>query len=76
MELTHGKLRRVSQCRETPQARTPGSRPTSQTVGVNPVALDQPIKVIAPTTNAFFALDVEHVELAEQVSENNNTFTR
>jgi hypothetical protein len=34
------------------------------------------MEVIPTPTAAFFALDVEHVELADQVSENDGTFTR
>ena len=49
-------------------------RPVKQ-FSVNSAALDQPMKVIAPTTTALLALDVEHVELADQVSENDGSMS-
>jgi len=43
---------------------------------VGELVLDQSVKPIAPASAAFFAFDVEHVELADMVSENDRTFTR
>jgi hypothetical protein len=44
-------------------------------LGVDAVAFDQTMKVIPTPTAALVALDVEHVELADQVAEYDCAFT-
>ena len=41
----------------------------SKQLRVDAVTLDQSMEVIPPATTALVALDVEHVELADQVTE-------
>jgi hypothetical protein len=43
-------------------------------LGVNAITLDQSMQVI-PTAAALVALNVEHLELADQVAENSGTFS-
>jgi hypothetical protein len=43
---------------------------------VGELALDQSVKPIAPASAALFALNVEHVEYADQVSKNDGAFSR
>jgi hypothetical protein len=47
-------------------------RPVEQ-LSVDPVALDQPVKPVSSTTAALVALDIEHLELANQVAKNDGT---
>jgi len=45
-------------------------------LGANAIAFDQSTEVIATPTVALIALDVEHVELADQVAEDDRAITR
>jgi hypothetical protein len=45
-------------------------------LGVDAIAFDQPMDVIRTPTAALVALDVEHIELADQVAEEDRAVAR
>jgi hypothetical protein len=45
-------------------------------LGIQPIALDQPIEVIPTESAALVALDVQHIELADQVAKDDGAFSK
>jgi hypothetical protein len=48
----------------------------SKQLGIDAIAFDQPVKMVETAPTALVALNVEDVELANDVAENDSTFSR